>query len=70
MHLCICCACMHICVCMHACMYVYAYMGVHACACARMRICTFGPPRPPPQVLKLAALGLAPNIEKLPTPMY
>ena len=58
---------MYVCIgstCMHGCMDIW-HMCVHTCACARMRKCTFdSTPPPPPQVLKLAALGLAPPILK------
>ena len=55
-------ACIHVYACMHGCMNI-KHMCAHTCACARMRICTFGN-TPPPPVLKLAALGLAPQILK------
>ena len=64
MHVCICCACMHICVCMHACVCMHTWMCeylTHVCACMCTHAYMYFWQYPlPPQVLKLAALGLPP----------
>ena len=59
----------------HAYMRVYAWLYEYLThVCAYMCMCMHGYmyfwQYPHSQVLKLAALGLAPNIEKLPTPMF
>ena len=65
-------ACMYTRVCMHAWVHVYlTHVCAYMCMCTHVYMYFW---QYPPQVLKLAALGLPPpppppNIEKLPTPM-